>query len=63
MEVCESVLDADGELIEEVCGEFQVNAETAPMYFKCRLGSKTWFCFGGSFWLEDFPNLDLDLLN
>ena len=63
MEVCESVLDADGELIEEVCGEFQVNAEDSTYVLQnADLDPRLEPVSGGSFWLEDFPNLDLDLL-
>lgn len=63
MEVCESVLDEEGELIEEICGEFQVNAEDSTYVLQnADLDPRLGFVSGGSFWLEDFPNLDLDLL-
>jgi len=62
METCESVERDDGS-VEEFCGEFQVNAEDSTYVLQnADLDPRHGYVSGGSFWLEDFPNLDLDLL-
>ena len=49
--------------MEEICGEFKENAEVSTYVFgNTDLDPRLGYVRGGSFWLEDFPNLDLDLL-
>ena len=62
MTVCESVEYDDGS-VEEFCGEFKVDAEeNTYMLANADLDPRLGFVSGSSSWLEDFPNLDLDLL-
>jgi len=62
MEICESIEYQDGS-VEEICGEFKVNPEDNTYVFgNTNLDPRLGYVRGGSFWLEDFPNLDLNLL-
>jgi hypothetical protein len=64
---CAEVLDADGEVAEVICGEFQIEDGDEAGSYQYKLGdhredvgSRYAYIRGDAWWYEDFPNLDLN---
>ena len=66
MDSCEEFLYSDGTTVE-ICGEARLDYRDGSYYFRPYdvtrdIGSRQALMRGTSYWFEDFPNLDLDIM-
>jgi hypothetical protein len=68
-EQCEEIVDANGEVLDTVCGKFGIEAGSEPGSYSYVLDDiydttepRFGYMSGNAWWYEDFPNLDLTMM-